>query len=398
VRVDTDPEVLRLQAVLRDLVALSAIPAAWVGREPPAVATGLADALVELLQLDFAFVRLSDPGGAGAVGVTRGSAWKSFPEWLERQAATDLQFPAKAVVADVGDGSEPRRAVAIRIGVNGQGGLVAAASERSDFPTGMEQLLLSLAANHAATAFENARLIQERRRAEDDLRDARDNLEVKVAERTAELERSRADLAASRARIVTAADETRRRLERDLHDGVQQQLVAARLELRAIEAAMPPDDRLKNELARAANALTNALEELVEISRGIHPAVLAKGGLRASLQALARRSPVPVDLELRTETRLPAPTEVAAYYVVCEALTNIAKHAHASAVQVAVVVRDDVLELSIRDDGRGGADARRGSGLIGLADRVDALEGTIEVASPIGEGTTLRVTLPIEVR
>jgi signal transduction histidine kinase len=301
------------------------------------------------------------------------------------------------VVADVGDGSEPCRGVAIRIGVNGQGGLVAAASERSDFPTAVEQLLLSLAANHAATAFENARLIQERRRAEEELREARDKLEVKVAERTAELEKGRAELAASRARIVTAADETRRRIERDLHDGVQQQLVAVGLELRATEAAMPPADQLKNELARAANGLTNALEELVEISRGIHPAVLAKGGLTPALQTLARRSPVPVDLELRTEMRLPAPIEVAAYYVVCEALTNIAKHAHASAVQVAVAVRDGFLDLSIRDDGRGGADARRGSGLIGLVDRVDALGGTIEVASPIGEGTTLRVRLPIEV-
>lgn len=378
-------------------MALSAIPAAWVGKEPPAVATELAEALVELLQLDFAFVRLSDPGGAGAVDVTRGSAWKSFPEWLERQGATSAQFPAKAVVADVSDGSEPCRGIAIRIGVNGQGGLVAAASERSDFPTAIEQLLLSLAANHAATAFENARLIQERRRAEEELREARDKLEVKVAERTVELERSRAELAASRARIVTAADETRRRIERDLHDGVQQQLVAVALELRATEAAMPSADRLRNELARAANGLTNALEELVEISRGIHPAVLAKGGLTPALQTLARRSPVPIDLELHIETRLPAPIEAAAYYVVSEALTNIAKHAHASAVQVAVAVRDDVLELSIRDDGRGGADMRRGSGLIGLADRVDALQGTIEVASPIGEGTTLRVTLPIEV-
>jgi signal transduction histidine kinase len=160
---------------------------------------------------------------------------------------------------------------------------------------------------------------------------------------------------------------------------------------------MPPADELKNELARASNGLTNALEELVEISRGIHPAALAKGGLRAALQTLARRSPVPVDLELRTETRLPAPIEVAAYYVVCEAFTNIAKHAHASAVRVTVAVRDGALQLSIRDDGRGGADARRGSGLIGLADRVDALQGTIEVASPVGQGTTLRVTLPIDI-
>jgi signal transduction histidine kinase len=395
VRVDTDSEVLGSRLVLRDFVALSTIPAMWVGREPPAVATGLADALVELLQLDFAFVRLSEPGGAGAVDITRGNAWKSFPDWLERQVATSVQFPAKVVIVDVGDGSEPCRGVAIRIGVNGRG-VVAAASQRSNFPTAIEQVLLSLAANHAVTAFENARLIQERRRAEEELREARDELEVKVSERTAELERSRAELAASRARIVTAADETRGRIQRNLHDGVQQQLVAVEFELRAIEAAMPPADPLKNELARAVDSLVSAFEELMEISRGIHPAVLAKGGLRPALRTLARRSPVPVDLELRTETRLPAPIEVAAYYVVCEALTNIAKHAHASAVQVAVAVCDGVLELSICDDGRGGADARRGSGLIGLADRLDALEGTIEVASPIGEGTTLRVTIPIE--
>jgi signal transduction histidine kinase len=395
--VNADAEVVRMQAVLRDLVALSAVPAMWVGREPSAVAAGLADALVELLQLDFAFVRLSEANGPGAVDVTRGSAWKGFPHWLESQVATSVQFPAKAVVADVGDGLEPCHLVAIPIGANGEAGLVAATCGRSDFPTDVDQMLLSLAANHAATAFENARLIRERRKAEEELREARDKLEAKVAERTAQLQRSSVELAASRARIVTAADETRRRIERDLHDGVQQQLVAVGLELRAIEAAPPQADQLKSELARAANGLANALEELVEISRGIHPAALAKGGLTTALQALARRSPVPVDLELRIEARLPAPTEVAAYYVVCEALTNIAKHAHASTVQVAVAARDDVLELSIHDDGRGGADARRGSGLIGLADRIDALEGTIEVTSPIGKGTTLRVTLPIKV-
>jgi signal transduction histidine kinase len=395
--VGTDPEALRLHAVLRDLVALWAIPATWVGREPSAVASGLADALVELLQLDFAFVRLSDPGGTGAVDVTRGNAWRAFPDWLARHVATSAQFPAKALVADIGDDSGPRRGVAVRIGVNGQGGLVAAASERGDFPTAIEQLLLSLAANQAATAWENARLIEERKRAEEELREARDELEVKVAERTAELNRSRAELAASRARVVTAADETRRRIERDLHDGVQQQLVAVILELRAIETTVPPADQLRDELTGAANGLANALDELVEISRGIHPSVLARGGLTPALKALARRSRVPVDLELRTRTRLPAPIEVAAYYIVSEALTNIAKHAQASAARVTVAVRDDILELSIRDNGRGGADTNGGSGLIGLTDRVDALGGTMEIASPIGEGTALRVTLPLTV-
>jgi signal transduction histidine kinase len=209
------------------------------------------------------------------------------------------------------------------------------------------------------------------------------------------LERSRTALAASRTRIVTAADETRRRIERDLHDGVQQQLVAVRLELGAIEAELPPTDERKSKLERAANGLADALDGLVEISRGIHPAVLADGGLGPALKTLARRSPVPVELELNSVTRLPAPVEVGAYYVVSEALTNIAKHADASAAYVAVDVRKGALELTIRDDGRGGADARRGSGLIGLADRVDALDGTIEVTSPIGEGTTLHVILPI---
>src|SRR5439155_24149835 len=150
--VDTDAELPRLQTALRDLVALSAIPAAWTGKEPPAVAAGLADALVALLQLDFAFVRLSHPDRAGAVDVTRGSAWTRFPEWLERHAATRTQFAGTAVVGDVEDHSELCRAVAFPVGINGDGGLVAAASERGDFPTAVEQVLLSLAANQAATA------------------------------------------------------------------------------------------------------------------------------------------------------------------------------------------------------------------------------------------------------
>jgi signal transduction histidine kinase len=144
------------------------------------------------------------------------------------------------------------------------------------------------------------------------------------------------------------------------------------------------------------DGLAGALEELQEISRGIHPAILTQGGLAPALKTLARRSAVPVDLEMRADTRLPEPVKVAVYYVVSEALTNAAKHAGASAVHVAVEAHDGVLDVSIRDDGCGGADPTRGSGLIGLADRVDALGGTIEVASPVGQGTTLLITLPIE--
>lgn len=701
--IDTNAEILALRTVLRDLVALSAIPVAWVGREPAAVAAGLAGALSELLQLDFVFVRLCVPSVAGGVDVTRGTAWKTFPEWLESHLAKSGRLSSKEIIPDVG-GGDSYRGVVIPIGVNAEGGVVAAASDRIDFPTEIDQLLLCLAANHAATAFQSARLIHDRTRAEEELRKARNELELKVVERTAELRRSeaylslaqrmthtgtaalratgevthssdehsrlygfdpeqgvpsleefgqrvhpedrarwtealergfseaasvegefrvvpprgplkhlhaivhpvftacgeleefvgtvvdvterkraeeehqaqlwflesmdgidraiqgasdleqmisdvldvvlvtfrcdrawlvypcdpdvdshrvrmertrpkyigafgvdipnepgvarvfrsvlassgpvrfdpesdcalpaqpaerfriksmiamavhpkvdkpymfglhqcshprvwtsqeerlfheigrrladaldtllmfrnlresecklegsRAELAASRARIVTAADETRRQIERDLHDGVQQRLVSLALEQRSAQEMVPPELReLRAQLSRVVDGLAGALEELQEISRGIHPAILTQGGLAPALKTLARRSAVPVELAVRAETRLPEPVKVAVYYVVSEALTNTAKHAHASAVHVAVEARDGVLKLSIRDDGCGGADPTRGSGLIGLTDRVHALGGTIEVASPVGQGTMLLITLPIE--
>jgi signal transduction histidine kinase len=714
VHVESDAEVLRLRAGLRDLVALSAIPAAWIGSEPPAVAAGLADALVGLLQLDFAFVRLSDPGGAGAVEVTRGSAWTSFPEWLEGRLARSAPFPRKEVVADVGDDSAQRRGFAVPVGVNGEGGVVAAASERSDFPTPMDQLLLSLAANHAATAFQGTRLVHERKRAEDELRKARDSLEVKVAERTAELhvandelnalrrvatlvaegvqpqdlfavvaeevarvvdvplvsvaryepdgtatecasfspagplfpvgrrwslegtnvlrlvrassaaariddyagldgeitvampivvaarlwgamvvsstgrlpegtearladftellatavanaesrealhqladeqaalrrvatlvaqgvrpddvfsavseevgrlfgtgtagvvrfdhdgpaivfvgvsknvegvvpigtrwqlddtlasaqvyrtgrsaridavdwstasgpvapagrrlgvvstvaspiivegrlwgtatisakeslpldaeERlekftelvataianadSRSELAASRRRIVAAADEARRRIERDLHDGTQQRLVSLGLAVRSAEADAPPDrGDLRGVLSRIALGLADAVAELQELSRGIHPAVLSSGGLGPALRTLARRSTIPVELDVATNARFPEPIEVAAYYVASEALANATKHAQASRVEVSVATRNRRLQLSIGDDGVGGADPARGSGLVGLTDRVEALGGSIQVRSRVGDGTHITAELPLE--
>jgi signal transduction histidine kinase len=231
------------------------------------------------------------------------------------------------------------------------------------------------------------------------LADAMDTLLMfrNLRESERKLEGSRAELAASRARIVTAADQTRRQIERDLHDGVQQRLVSLALDQRSAQEMVPPELReLQTQLSRVVDGLAGALEELQEISRGIHPAILTQGGLAPALKTLARRSAVPVELEVRTETRLPEPVKVAVYYVVSEALTNTAKHAHASAAHVTVEARDGVLELSIRDDGSGGADPTRGSGLIGLTDRVDALEGTIKVASPVGQGTTLLITLPIE--
>jgi len=192
--IDPHAEILRLRTALRDLVALSTIPAAWVGREPPAIATGLADVLVGSLSLDFAFVRLCDPRGGAAVEVTRGDAWKAFPEWLQRHLASVGQLPRKEIIPDVGGGVEPCRGVVMPIGVNAEGGLVAVVCDRPDFPTEIDQLLLSVAANQAATAFQSASLIHERKRAEEELRQVRNELEMKVAERTAELRRTTAEL------------------------------------------------------------------------------------------------------------------------------------------------------------------------------------------------------------
>ena len=207
---------------------------------------------------------------------------------------------------------------------------------------------------------------------------------------------SRGELAASRARVVAAADDARRRIERDLHDGTQQRLISLGLELRSAEAMVPPElTELKAQLARTATGLAGATDDLQEISRGIHPAMLSRGGLGPALKTLARRSPVPVDIELHSDRRLPQPVEVAAYYVVSEALTNAAKHANATLVHVDVEAEDSVVRLSIRDDGVGGADPAHGSGLIGLRDRVEAVIGTIEITSPAGSGTSLNVEIPI---
>ena len=208
---------------------------------------------------------------------------------------------------------------------------------------------------------------------------------------------SRSDLAESRARIVRAADEARRRVERDLHDGVQQRLVSIALQIRAAEAKLPPElAQVRTTLSQVGGALTEVLDALRELSRGIHPAVLSDGGLGPALKALARRSIVPValDLELRDE-RLDEPVEVAAYYVTSEALANAAKHARASRVDIAAHQAGDVLELTVSDDGVGGAEAADGTGLTGLVDRVEALGGTIVIDSRPDLGTAIRVRLPV---
>jgi signal transduction histidine kinase len=207
---------------------------------------------------------------------------------------------------------------------------------------------------------------------------------------------SRAELRASRARVVAAGDETRRRLQRDLHDGAQQRLVSLALEVRVAEAVAPPDlGDVREALTRVREGLIGVLDDLREISHGIHPAILAQSGLRPALKALARRSSTPVELDIRGDDRLPEHVEVAVYYIVSEGLTNAAKHAQASVVYVTVRAEDAIVRLVIRDDGVGGADLAQGSGLVGLRDRVEALGGKIDVSSPPGSGTSLVVTLPV---
>ena len=203
------------------------------------------------------------------------------------------------------------------------------------------------------------------------------------------------ELQASRARIVAAGDEERMRLERNLHDGAQQRLVSLSLSLRLAESQMRRNPEAAADiLGGARNELAQALEELRELARGIHPAILTDKGLNAALDALAARAPIPVDIHTGS-TRLPAPVEAAAYYVVSEALANIAKYADATSVRVSVAQQNGAAEVVVADDGVGGADPKAGSGLRGLADRIGALDGTLQVESEPGEGTTITAMIPL---
>jgi len=207
------------------------------------------------------------------------------------------------------------------------------------------------------------------------------------------------ELAASRARIVAAGDVERRRLERNLHDGAQQRLVTLALDVRLALAKLDADPSgARAILAGAGDELARALEELREIARGLHPAVLTDRGLRAAVESLAGRAPLPVELAAMPDARLPEPVEAAAYYLIAEALTNVTKYARASTVRVQVVAREATVAVEVSDDGVGGADPAAGSGLRGLADRLAALGGTLEVVSPAGAGTSLRAEIPTRSR
>ncbi|MFJ9248632.1 nitrate- and nitrite sensing domain-containing protein [Streptomyces sp. NPDC101776] len=339
----------REQAALRRVATLVAR-----GVPPHEVFSEVADQVGKVLSSDSAAVLRY--GADGAVTVL-GSA---------RRPAAEAETAAAAEVARTARPARVSRSVGVPIVVDDRlwGAVVAAAAGTEPLPPDTESRLADFT-ELVATALANA--------------DSRDQL------------------TASRARVVAAGDASRRRIERDLHDGVQQRLVSLQLDLRTAQSMLDEQPaELAEQLDHIAKGLDDTFADLLQIARGIHPAILSKGGLGPALRALARRSAVPAELDLSLPAgRLPERIEVAVYYVTSECLTNAVKHARASFVAVSARVEDDVLEVTIADDGLGGADLGHGSGLIGLVDRVEAIGGKLRVASPPGEGTTLTVRLPL---
>ena len=210
----------------------------------------------------------------------------------------------------------------------------------------------------------------------------------------AELRARVAEVRGSRARVLEAGQTERKRLERNLHDGAQQRLVALSLELAMIEKSLDDDPAAQARLDKARREIALSLDELRDLASGLHPAVVGGHGLAVGLESLTVRAPVPVSLTVELPDRLPERYEVAAYYLVSESLANVGKHAHATSATVGVTRAGDLLVVEVEDDGVGGADTERGSGLRGLADRVEALDGTLRVWSPEGGGTRLRAEIP----
>ena len=364
------------QAALRRVAVLVARAA-----PPEEVFAAVAAEAGRLLHPSHAAVSRYDPDGATSiVGTWSGTAVVAVPLGTRvsprdrtvtalvtrtgRPARLDDYGGATGAAAKIAREYGFRSAVGVPVSVAGRlWGIIGVTSTREPLPAGTEARLVAFA-ELAGTALANAE--------------------------------AQAALTASRARIVAAADQARRRIERDLHDGAQQRLVSLALQLREAQAVLPPGAaEAVQRLDWAVAEVTGVLEELQEIGRGLHPAILTEGGLRPALRALARRSVVPVVLDVRMPGRLPEPVETAAYYAVAEALTNTAKHADASAAKVEVAVGEGVLRVSVRDDGCGGAGFGRGSGLVGLKDRVEALGGRIRLDSPPGAGSALNIALPL---
>ncbi len=364
------------QAALRRVATLVARAAA-----PPEVFAAITEEAGRLLHSSSATMGRYGPDGTNTVVAAWSSTGATFPvgtRWslggknihtmvfqTGRPARIDNYENASGLVAEAARQIGVRAVVGVPVSVEGRlWGLTAVTSHAEPLPAGTE-VRLARFTELAATAIANAE--------------------------------ARAALSASRARIVAAADATRRRIERNLHDGAQQRLVSLAMELRAVQATAPAEaGGQARQLGEVAAGLDGVMDELREIARGLHPGILADGGLHPALKMLARRSPVPVYLDLRVEGRLPEPLETAAYYTVSETLTNTAKHARAITAEIQVAASGGVLRLRVRDDGCGGARFTHGSGLVGLRDRAEALGGRLQLHSPPGAGTTVELTLPLD--
>ncbi|HUB41477.1 MAG TPA: GAF domain-containing sensor histidine kinase [Streptosporangiaceae bacterium] len=364
------------QAALRRVATLVAR-----GAPPAEVLTAVTEEAGRLLHTDYATMKRYDPDGTARVVASWSATGAAFPVGscmpLGGRNAHTLVFQTHrpARISGYDDTSGPagkaarargvRAAVGVPVGVEGGlWGLMIVECGTGPLPAGTEARLTGFT-ELAAIAIANAE--------------------------------AQAALTASRARIVATADATRRRIERDLHDGTQQRLISLALGLRAAQRRLPAGQQdVAAQWSRTAQGLTDAIDELREIARGLHPAVLEKRGLAPALRELIRRGSIPVKLDVKVSGRLPERVEVAAYYVVSEALTNAAKHADATTADIQVVESGDVLHIHISDDGRGGANFSGGSGLVGLKDRSEALGGRLQLDSPPGAGTTLEITLPID--
>jgi GAF domain-containing protein len=359
------------QAALRRVATLVA-----AGAPPEEVFAAVAEEAGRLLEAHQSWTARYDPDGARTVVASWSSTGAGVPVgsrarlWGRNLSTLVFHTAQPARIDDYADASGPpadfSRAVGIRasvgvpISVEGRlWGVMVVASAQEPMPAGTEVRLAGFT-ELAATAIANAG--------------------------------AQAEVVASRARIVAAADEARRRIERDLHDGIQQRLVTQALMLSGIRDRVPADVRADVDELREELAATR--RELRDLSQGVHPSILVEVGLGAAIRALARRSPLPVRVHMGAEDRLPSSAEITAYYVAAEAFTNAAKHANASAVDILIEEADGTLTVQVRDDGVGGADASRGSGLTGLRDRVEAVGGSMTLDSTAGAGTVLTVVLP----
>jgi signal transduction histidine kinase len=363
------------QAALRRVATLVADAA-----PPEEVLTAVTGEAGRLLHADHAGMGRYAPDGTMTVVAAWDRAGAALPVGFEsklggqdlqtrifrtgRAARTDHNAGAPDQATEVIRELGLRAAVGVPVSVGGRlWGVMVVASRGGPLPAGTEEQLAGFT-ELAGTAIANAE--------------------------------AQAALTASRARIVRTADATRRRFERDLHDGAQQHLVSLVLQLRAAQEAPPAAGELVQWLDEVGSGLARVLEELREIAHGLHPVILADGGLGPALKTLARRSAVPVNLDIQVDRRLPDSVEIAAYYTASEALTNAAKHARATTADVQVAETHGVLRMRVCDDGRGGAAFSHGSGLVGLRDRAEALGGRLRVHSPRGAGTTLEIELPLQ--